>query len=274
MTTFVAWVGVDSRGPSSINFASDSRISWGPVGLQHWDMARKTFSSSTSPDIFGYVNDVVFPSMVLGQLINAIDVGGLFAGNPSSSKRFEIAVEHIKNSYENYAKDYKESFCIFHGSREGNVSASKFSLNTIAWDKTKSIWIVEQIIIPDTSMAIIINGSGGSVVKKWSDRWASSSQKGTSRAIFSSFCNAISSGEDKRSGGAPQLVSLYRIDSGKTIGFVGDSKKFISGIEIINLTNISDGNKIEWRNSFFERCDETGNRLVKAKEHHIPKGLG
>lgn len=272
MTTFVAWVGVDSRGAASLNFATDSRISWGKSGKTHWDMARKTFSSSTSPDIFGYVNDVMFPSMILGQIINAIDNGGLFRGNDTCEARFEKVVRHIKSSYNVYPSQQRESFCIFHGSRQGAGLSSEFEINTIAWDKLTSKWTVARISIPEISSAITVDGSGKSAVSKWSERWNSSSQGGTSRAVFSSFCNAVFSGEDKFTNGAPQLVSLYRKDSGKTIGFFGGGKRFISGMEVLSYGNITD-EKVEWRNMFFERCDISGNLIKGAQRHHVPKGL-
>lgn len=273
MTTFVAWVGVDSRGAASVNFASDSRITWsGPKGT-HWDLARKTFSSSKSADIFGYVNDVMFPSMMLGQLINAIDSGGLFSDNLSSYERFEILVEHIKYSHSCYPLCMRESFCIFHGSREGEGMSSAFSLNTIAWDKSNSLWNISQVGIPTASSAIIIDGSGSSVARKWSKRWNASNQGGTSRAVFSSFCNAVYSGEDKLTYGAPQLVSLYRKGSGKTIGFVHGKRKYISGLEVLSLEGVSEGNEVEWRNKYFERCEMSGDRIDGAQEHYVPKGL-
>jgi len=272
MTTFVAWVGVDSRGTASINFATDSRISWGPSGETHWDMARKTFSSNSSPDIFGYVNDVIFPSMVLGQIVNAIDNGGLFGVNDSCETRFIKVAEHIKNSHELYPPGFRESFCIFHGAREGAGLQAEFKLNTIAWNKKQSTWSVDSLSIPIVSSAIKIDGSGARVVGKWSERWKATSQGGTSRAVFSSFCNAIYSGEDKLSSGAPQLVSLYRKGFGKTIGFIENRKKFISGIEIINSSETSD-EEIEWRNRYFERCDALGDLINGAQKHHVPKGL-
>ena len=72
MTSFIAWVGVDSRGPASINFASDSRITWDEFGKVGWNNARKTFACNSFPDIFGYVNDVTFPSIVIGQIVEYV----------------------------------------------------------------------------------------------------------------------------------------------------------------------------------------------------------
>lgn len=272
MTTFIAWVGVDSRGTSSVNFATDSRISWGGSGHLHWDRARKTFSSTFSADIFAYVNDVMFPSMVLSQIVNVIDNGVLFGDEDGCEVRFDKVVEYIKNSHKLYPEEYHESFCIFHATRSGTGLDSDFSINTVGWDKKTTRWEIKRLLIPSTSSAIIIDGSGKDTVSKWSKRWDSSSQGGTSRAIFSSFCNAVYSNEDKFTNGAPQIVSLYRKDFGKTIGFIDREKIFVSGAELPNPTNNSNS-KIEWRNRYFERCDLLGNLIHGAKNHHVPRGL-
>jgi len=272
MTTFIAWVGADSRGTASVNFATDSRISWGVSGNVHWDMARKTFSSNVSADIFAYVNDVMFPSMVLGQIINAIDNGVFFGSDDRCEVRFSKVAEYIKNSHKLYPREYRESFCIFHGARVGTGFESEFAINIISWDKRTTNWEIARVSIPSTSSAIRIDGSGKNVVSKWSERWSSSSQGGTSRAVFSSFCNAVYSGDDKFTSGVPQIVSLYRKDFGKTIGFVDSGKAFLSGAELSLSKNAINSN-VEWRNRYLERCDIFGNLIFGAKKHHIPKGL-
>lgn len=75
MTAFAAWVGVDQRGPASLYLASDRRISWSGQPFRTWDSGRKVFACSTHPDVFGYVGDVLFPSLVLGQVATLIDSG-------------------------------------------------------------------------------------------------------------------------------------------------------------------------------------------------------
>ena len=188
MTTFIAWVGADSRGTASINFSTDSRISWGKNGNTHWDMAQKTFSSIFSTDIFAYVNDVMFPSMILGQIINAIDNGVLFDSDERLETRFDKVEEYIKNSHKLFPQQQRQSFCIFHAARFGTGLKSEFAINTISWSKSTANWKITRLTIPTTSTIIAIDGTGKSVVSKWSARWNASSQGGTSRAVFSSFC--------------------------------------------------------------------------------------
>src|SRR5579864_7490961 len=72
MTTLVPWCSVDSRGSSALCMASDSRITWGSE-VKRWDAGRKLFACKATADIFGYVGEVFFPSLVLGQITAAAD---------------------------------------------------------------------------------------------------------------------------------------------------------------------------------------------------------
>lgn len=272
MTTFVAWIGVDSRGISSMNFASDSRISWKTIGTPHWDMARKTFACRHTPDIFGYINDVLFPSIILAQLTNAID-NGLFNVNESFDHRFELVCKHIKNSHTLYPDTFKESFTIFHGGREGSEMNSEFKLSTLSWKKSSGEWAIEKLEMPNISSEISVNGSGKKVAEKWSERWNSSSQGNTSRAVFSSFCNALFSGEDTYSSAPPQIVALYRKGNALTIGFADNRRAYISGMEILDTAELSKDTHFQWRNRYFERCDASGQLLANAQRHHVPRGF-
>ena len=69
MTTLVSWIAYDQRGPSAAYIATDSRISWGVSDV--WDGARKCFASREYRDLFGYVGDVLLPSLVLGQFVDS-----------------------------------------------------------------------------------------------------------------------------------------------------------------------------------------------------------
>lgn len=276
MTTLVAWVGADQRGPASLNIVTDSRISKGITAVQKWDYGRKTFACNTTADIFGYVNDVLFPSIILGQIVNMIDSGCLFNCDTPANERFNIVFEHIKHSFKMYSKAMKNSFSIIHATRENEKMASIFRLNVItAYKPQNADWVIKQkeILVPDNSSSLILEGSGGTIAKKWSERWHSSSQGNTSRAVFSGFCDAVFSGEDKFTFGSPQIVSLYRIGSGKTVGFVNESKAYCSGAQVL-LSAKGHCTNFEWRNRLFERCDKEGNLLKGAQRHFVPNGLG
>jgi hypothetical protein len=78
MTTLISWIGVDSRKPSSLYIASDSRLSWASSDA-YWDRGRKVFSSKRLPHIWGYCGDVLYPSLALGQIIAAVDNSNLLS---------------------------------------------------------------------------------------------------------------------------------------------------------------------------------------------------
>ena len=101
MTSLAAWVGVDGRGTSSLYFVSDSRLTWAPAGLE-WSLGRKLFASKTTTDIFGYCGDVLFPSLVLGQLESLLNASVLFVGGEAPYDRHELFVRMIQKSLESY----------------------------------------------------------------------------------------------------------------------------------------------------------------------------
>ena len=79
MTSLIAWVAADDRGPASLNIATDSRISWdsGPLRSRTlWDQGQKVFASQREPILVGYVGDVLF---------SGVPDSGVAAGPWSSS---------------------------------------------------------------------------------------------------------------------------------------------------------------------------------------------
>ena len=85
MTTLIGWISYDPRAPAALHMASDSRITWG-ASHRRWDAGRKLFACAASPDLFGYSGDVLYASMVLGQIVAAADAGLLFGvdGDPAA----------------------------------------------------------------------------------------------------------------------------------------------------------------------------------------------
>ncbi len=127
--------------------------------------------------------------------------------------------------------------------------------------------------IPEASGIIKAWGSGEAAVARWYERWLSTRQGGrTSRSVFSAFCDALASGDDPFTGGAPQLVGLYRQGVGETLGVVFQGVRYILGVPIQDLALVT---SVEWRNALFERCDgHSMERLEGAQRHGRPKGLG
>lgn len=253
MTLIVAWLGVDTHGPSSAYIASDSRISWGE--LIYFDYARKVFAFNSYPDILGYCGDALFPSIVLSQIVELVDSGLLFNRHFSSEQKSVAIMERLYLSFEKYPNDVKSItanvFKVIHVSRD--TSGKKFYCNLIKW-KSSQGWTHNSIALPQESDLLFCIGSGSSEFMENYKRYRNGPNKATSRNIFHCFCDTLFNIKRKDCGGNPQLVGLYRKPNSNAIKFgtIIDGKRYFLGAEVDNL---SDYNNIPWRNDLFELCD-------------------
>jgi hypothetical protein len=267
MTSLISWVGVDSRGPASLYLASDSRISWGRGS--HWDMGRKLFTCRQSPDLFGYCGDVLFPSLLLSQVSERIDLG--FKVSQGTAMRHTAFLSVAEASHECYPAAQRRAFTILHSARDSSGMSSVFHLWRTSWDPLSG-WSDEEIGLPTESVLILAVGSGESTVASYDDAWRRSEVGRTSRAVFSAFCDSLRSGTDSFSGGAPQLVGLYRKGVGESFGIIYQNARYLFGVpagpdEAALMA-------LEWRNELFERCDVLSlKHMSGAQRHARPKHL-
>lgn len=269
MTSLVAWIGVDSRGPASIYLASDSRISWASEKtVDTWDYGRKLFASKSQPEILGYVGDVLFPSQALGQVIDLIDLGILFVDADHPTTKWSKIVSLVQSSFQAYPVRPARPFDIVYCTREGSGMASVFHMFTLSW-RPNSGWAIKQDWrIPEKSDVIATFGSGHDQVKLWHDQWQRADGESVSRSVFSAFCDALRSGSDVHTGGAPQLIGLYRKGPAESFGVINDGGRHLMGVP---LPDSLVGNAVEWRNELFERCDgHTMKPLEGAQRHSRP----
>lgn len=265
MTSLVCWAGVDARGTASLYIASDSRITWGGES-RRWDLGRKVFASANRPEIYGYVGDVLFPSLVLGQVADSL--GGIEL--TGAEQRFELFQRILLRSFCAYPEAEKRDFKICFATREDALMQSRFEVRTLEWS-TRTGWTSAVVAVPKVSDTVVVWGSGASAVNRWRERWNSTSEGGTSRAVFGAFCDAIGSGDDRLSGGAPQLVGLYRKEAARVIGVVHRGAPYLFGLPADDFD--SHAMQQEWRNHVFERCTPRGDLLQGAQRHRRPRGL-
>lgn len=117
MTTLVSWIAYDQRAPAAAYIATDSRIS-GKGQSCAWDGVRKCFASRRHADIFGYYGNVQFPSLVLGQLVDALDSGYLVAADASLEERQEAVTTGFKQALEAYPTEWNlDHFTVLHVGR-------------------------------------------------------------------------------------------------------------------------------------------------------------
>lgn len=271
LTSFVAWVGVDSRGPTSFYFASDSRISWGK-DPNVWDCGRKLFASKFEPEIFGFVGYLVLPQSILQRCCDVIDQGLRPADAALSAEaRATWLFERICSEVQQHPAKFMHAFTIFHGMRIGlgKPGATEFRLFATSWNPLDKSPSMTEIQVPSHRSSILhIDGTGTKDVKVWTKRWSESDQGNTSRTMFSAFCDALVHGEDIYSGGEPQLVGIYRKDAAKTFGVV--TAKGASYQGMLN-PGLSEKAKIEWRDTLFQRVLPSGKVLKKAQLHSRPR---
>lgn len=142
MTLIVSWIGVDSRNPASMYIASDSRISWGGGGHNHFDQGKKVFACRNYPDIFGYCGDVLFPLMVLNQIVDSIDAGLLYSPGWGYRQKTAKVRQRLMDSFRRYPNGVssimRDSLEILHGIRDD--SDSSFHCMQLKWTRKENKW--------------------------------------------------------------------------------------------------------------------------------------
>jgi hypothetical protein len=257
---------VDSRGPASIYIVSDSRISWpsGSTGTPRWNYARKTYATTVSPNIMGFVGDVLFPALVLPTVMAQLDEA---RQTDSIENAQERALNLIQAAWRDAPTGVRLDSEVVHCTRIGyGVKGAQFGIQILRLPAGGNRWTATVLEIPEISSKIEFLGSGRTELQQAYRRWVKPNgleQDRTSRAVFSAFCDALLSGHDPSTGGPPQLVGLYREGPARAFGVHWKGKSYLHG------TDISDAplEAVEYRNSRFERVDATGVILGGARRH-------
>jgi len=265
MTSVAIELSVDSRGPCAIYLATDSRISWSPTS--NWDGAQKCFASRRTPDLFSYCGDAFFPPYLLRQAMEHLEAGAIDGG--TSSDRHQYVTNCLKSSLAHSSRAPLAGFTIFHASRDSYGMDARFRLwRTRYWSKANSWDDTEIDLTEQYSLLAYIDGTGSNAISNALVAFTDTELLGKSRTAMWAFFDAVRSGKDAHSGGAPQLVSLQRVHNGLVHGLIWDGKRFFAGAEVgsggAGLAKI-------WFNSDFERCDFlTGERLKGDRPHRRP----
>ena len=259
MTMLASWVGIDTHGIGSAYIVSDSRFTWN--NNTFFDYGKKVFASNTYPEIFGYAGDVLFPSIVLSQIVEMIDSGLLFTPNTSCEEKNKLIYDILQKELAQYPRNQMcDSFEILHISRDTIVSGyPDFYCYYISWSKSGG-WRKENRVMPISSGILFVLGSGRSEFDTNYSRYKNGNNSDTSRNVFHCFVDTLSNIKDKYCGGAPQLVGVYRKPKsfGKNFGIIFKEKRYFLGAEILDYINFD---AIEWRNELFELCN--------GKDKHI-----
>ena len=259
MTLLLSWVGKDSRKISSFYIASDSRISWN--NSTKFDYSQKVFAFSKTPDILGYCGDVLYPTIIINQILSMGEDEILFKKEASRYERTNIIFDELKKKFNEYPSErvMTDSIQIIHASRDNQVD---FLCNIFRWS-SKIGWTINEEKIPDGSDKVIVLGSGkDEFYARYLDYLRSSNGK-TSRALFQCLSHSLFEIKDLKCGGSPQLVGLYNKFNGQKIGIIYQNRRFFLGKEVNESEMI---NNIEWRNELFERCDGKSKKILNGAQ--------
>jgi len=248
MTLLLSWIGKDSRKISSFYVASDSRISWDKS--TKFDYSQKVFAFSKTPDILGYCGDVLYPTIILNQLLNMGEDEILFKKDSTRFERAEVIFTELRKKFHEYPSEsvMKDSLNIIHISRDNEID---FLCNVFSWSPNIG-WKMKEVEIPSSSDKVIILGSGEKEFYERYLEYYNGFNGKTSRALFQCLSHSLLEIKDLQCGGPPQLVGLYNKFNGRKFGIIYQNKRYFLGKEIDKSEII---NNIEWRNELFERCD-------------------
>ena len=254
MTLLASWVGIDTHGPASAYIVSDSRISWGQTAF--FDYAKKVFASKRYPEIFGYAGNVLFPSIVLSQILEMIDSELLFNQDMPCLQKNMAVYEKLCYSFSKYPEAYGQNpIQIIHISRDTIFDGYPvFYHYLMTWDYEHG-WQRFTKEFPKVSGLIQVLGSGGrEFIDNYNNRYQLGGNQSTSRNVFHCFIDTLENIKDLHCGGAPQLVGIYRkpSSSAQNFGILYNDKRYFLGMEVPKDASFD---KIAWRNESFERCD-------------------
>jgi hypothetical protein len=263
VTSIAAWAGVDTHGVASLYVASDSRITW--TRSQRWDQGRKVFACKSEPHIFGYWGDVLFPALALPVVVDRLDRGLLSNSGGNIHDNVEQAIRRL---WSDYPPREQRDLGLIHGCRYGEGTNCTFDLAITTYEMRTGTWATRQIPMPTSSALLTVAGSGAVAVRKAHDLWQASHAAQTSRAVFSAFCESVTSKSDPDSGGAPQLAGLYRKGPGILFGIIHEGKRYSDGAA---LTASENPEAVEWRNHLFERVGGTTKRRLPGAQRHAER---
>jgi len=267
MTLIASWVSADDKRKgkklSALYFCSDSRFSWRGTGatLQDvFDEGQKVFGSTNSPEIFCYCGDVQFPIYTIQPLINEIDKGLFF--KPESG--FAEKTSQLFGYFEQKLKDYPTDV-LAHPFKIYYATCISYRFYCAKFDYDKQRLAIEAIPLPNESTLVFYDGSGSS---QFHDRWierdnAKMNEHKTSRNVYRCMAEAIATGEDKMTGGSPQLIGIYRNGHVQPYGIIKDDNRYFQG-RILSDSDQLDN--IEWRNDNFERVNPHTMQLLSGAQ--------
>jgi hypothetical protein len=246
---------------ASIYLASDSRYTWN--NTRTFDSGPKLFGAINFPEIFGFCGDVLFPLIVLKQIVTQIDNRLLIDDADNAKSKNMKIFNYINSSFKKYPKEAcaNGAFTILHATRV----ETDFYLFKISLEKNGQLKN-EEIILPAISKVVYSGGSGKEEFdNNWLFKWDSEKHNNfrTSRGAYHCLSQTLKTIKDAHTGGLPQIVGLYRNKNSRLFGIIENKKKYIFGKESPESINSSN---IEWRNEKFERMNPETLKIIEGAQ--------
>ncbi|MCG2633063.1 hypothetical protein L6654_41675 [Bradyrhizobium sp. WYCCWR 13023] len=221
--------------------------------------------------MFGYCGDVVFPSLVLAQIVSAIDNGVLFRSTADAQEKQDVICEALKTSFTRRNGTPDQDFSILHLMRAGEEESREFYGWEISYAVKARRWHSKSLEVPMTTGVVSLIGSGKPFARKYIDRWVNSDVGNRGSAIFSGFCDSLFSNEDQYSGGMPQVAALNKGSHAQIIGFIEKGRHYLNGLQILPARSL---HRIKWTDRYFQDINPTTmQRKTGARRRIRPVGL-
>lgn len=204
---------------------------------------------------------MLFPSIILGQIIPQIDNGILLDNSDNAEIKSNKIFYYIRTSLDSYPKPFiVDNVTILHGTR----FEKSFKLYKIHLGADRQLH-KEEIPLGNISTKVFSGGSGANEFDKNWLQWESEKHNDyrTSRAVYHCLYQTLKNIKDPRTGGLPQIVGLYRNKNARLFGIVENEKKYIYGKESSEDINST---SIEWRNENFERMNPETVKILEGAQ--------
>jgi hypothetical protein len=206
----------------------------------------------------------MFASHAIGQALELLDAGFLHPVDAAPAARIAALEAFLHESLQSYPSAQQREFSVVYAWRIGSDLAASFFVAEVSWSRSAG-WCRVIPMLPSESAVIIACGSGQEYFASPYRRWKDSEIGRTSRAVYSAFCDHLTSGSDPHTGGPPQLVAVYRSGPAITFGVIYSGARWLSG------ARVPDGSipeNLEWRDELFQRCDGKTMTLKRGTQRH------
>lgn len=259
MTTIASFATI-SHHYKKLYLMSDSRITWPINGLPTFDNSTKIFPLKDGSDVFAYCGDSLFSLSVLSRIKTQLESYYDYVKSNNVDWKMEKVKAFLNMSLSHYPKDHlTQNIEITHFMAvENEFYGFRYCFN----HETKKPFKEEKINVPNQTGFVDASGSGAADFRiQLTKQFNNYGQHAYS--IFYTFYEFIKSGNDPKTGGAPQIVQLGSDGKIKLIGIYSDGE-----INVLGESNEFWKNEysIEIRSKFFELVDSEGERLTNEKD--------